>query len=65
MIILILEAYAHVCTMFYVPLAGHRNILHRMCIPYIYHLVHSQGRDGLGVCTTQAGGIAWGATSRS
>ena len=39
MILLILEAYAHVCTMFYVPLAGHHNLMHHMCIPYIYHLV--------------------------
>jgi len=39
MILLILEAYAHVCTMFYVPLAGHLNLMHHMCILYIYHLV--------------------------
>jgi len=39
MILLILEAYAHVCTMFYVPLAVHHDIMHHMCIPYIYHLV--------------------------
>jgi len=39
MILLMLEAYAHVCTLFYVSWAYHHDIMHHVCIPYIYHLV--------------------------
>ena len=39
MVDLILEACNHVCTLIHVPLAPHHDILHPMCIPYVYHLV--------------------------
>ena len=39
MIHLTLETCDHVCTLLYDPLAPHHNILHHMCIPYIYYFV--------------------------
>jgi len=39
MILLMLEAYAHVCALLHVQLASHHDIMHHMCIPYVYRLV--------------------------
>jgi len=39
MILLILEAYAHVCTLLYVPSAPRHDIMHHMSVPYVYRLV--------------------------
>ena len=66
---LILGVYALGLYLVMCSFAQHHDILHPMCIPYVYHLscIHrcTQGRDGLGIRAARAGGTTRGATSRS